>query len=144
MVNHYDFGFVFDQFNSFSSLHRTFLSYFMTLIHKVVSSSQLRDFWQFYLMMSLYNLVSKMLVNRLSQAIENHISHNESTFLRADCYLMGDSYKWASGFWKKNIKVCLIFKVDLDYFFCMIQLFDALWIMNYMLVSFRQWSDSRN
>lgn len=56
-------------FDQFSSLSRSFASYFITLIPKSISIAQLSDFRPIYLVGSLYKLVVKVLDGRLDEVM---------------------------------------------------------------------------
>lgn len=70
-----------NQFHLFASLPRCFTSYFVTLIPKMNSYSQLGNFEPIFLLGS-YKLVAKFLEVRLVEVMDNIISLNQSTFLK--------------------------------------------------------------
>lgn len=77
-----DMVIMFDPFYCFASLPRSFASYFVTLIPKVNSPTQLDDFRPISLVELLYKLVAKVLVATPEPVMEKPIAHNQSTFLK--------------------------------------------------------------
>jgi hypothetical protein len=67
---------MFDQFHANESLPRSMLAYFMTLIPKVSSLLELKDFRPISLLGSLYKLLAKVLARRLSSVINAIISQS--------------------------------------------------------------------
>ena len=75
-------GVVFEQFHYFSSLPRSFASYFITLISKVKCPSHLSEFRLISLVGSFYKPVDKVLAIRLRMVMDKLISPNQLTFIK--------------------------------------------------------------
>jgi hypothetical protein len=73
---------MFDQFHGNSTLPKSFLSYFITLIPKVSSPCSLSDFRPISLLGCLYKIISKVLAKRLALVMDSVISSNQSAFIK--------------------------------------------------------------
>lgn len=71
-----DLGVMFSQFHHFATLPHNVSSFFVTLMPKVDSPSQLGDFRPIYLVGSLYKIISNVLVSRLPSVMDTLISFN--------------------------------------------------------------------
>jgi hypothetical protein len=108
-------GVMFDQFYSTATLPRSFSSYFITLIPKVVSPFRIGDFRPISLVGSLYKLVAKVLAGRLAKVIDKLISPNQSAFIRGRQLVDGVvAVNEIIDLAKQSRKECLIFKVDFE------------------------------
>jgi hypothetical protein len=110
-----DLRIMFDQFHGNSCLPKSFLSYFVTLIPKVNSPSQISDFRPISLLGCLYKIIAKVLAKRLAKVIDSVISPNQSAFIKGrnlvdGVLVVNEIVDWA----KKAKKECLIFKVDFE------------------------------
>ncbi|WJX46909.1 hypothetical protein P8452_33654 [Trifolium repens] len=110
-----DFRILFDQFHGNSTFPKSLLSYFVTLIPKVCSPISLSDFRPISLLGCIYKIIAKVLAKRLANVMDSIISSNQSAFIKGRNLLDGvlivnEMVDWV----KKNKKECLIFKVDFE------------------------------
>lgn len=103
------------QFQQFSTLSCGFSCFFVTLIPKVDCPSQLGDFTPISLVRSLYKILSKVLVSRLSSVMDKPISPNQFVFLKGrllvdGVVIMNELVVLV----KHSRKYCLLFKVDFE------------------------------
>ncbi|MCI29558.1 RNA-directed DNA polymerase (Reverse transcriptase), partial [Trifolium medium] len=75
-------GVLFDQFFVTADLPRSFSSYFITLIPKVISPLSIGDFRPISLVGSLYKIIAKVLATRLANGMDKLISPNQSAFIK--------------------------------------------------------------
>jgi hypothetical protein len=106
---------MFDQFHGNSSIPKSLLSYFVTLIPKVSSPSSLSDFRPISLLGCLYKIISKVLASRLAKVMDSIIAKNQSAFIKGRQLVDGvlivkEVVDWV----KKAKKECMIFKVDFE------------------------------
>lgn len=78
----------FDQYHGNEVFPKSLLAYFGTLIPKMTTSLTLKEFRTMSLLGNLYKLLSKVLVARLSKAMNSIISKSQSAFLKRR-YLVG-------------------------------------------------------
>jgi len=105
----------FDQFHANEVLPKGMLAYFVTLIPKVSSSLELKDYRPISLLRCLYKLLAKVLARRLAGVMNSIISPNQSTFLKGrhlvdGVLVVNELVDYA----KRSKKECLIFKVDFE------------------------------
>lgn len=106
---------MFDHFYHSATLPRGFSSYFVTLIPKVHSPSNLGDFRPISLLGSLYKLVAKVLAGRLAPVMDKIISSNQFAFIKGRQLVDGVvAVNEIIDFARKAKKDCLIFKVDFE------------------------------
>ena len=106
---------MFDQFHANEVLPKSMLAFFVTLIPKVSSPLELKDFRPISLLGSLYKLLAKVLARRLAGIMNSIISSSQSTFLKGRHLVDGGLVvNELVDFAKKAKKECLIFKVDLE------------------------------
>jgi hypothetical protein len=96
-------------------LPKSMLSFFVTLIPKVSSPLELKDFRPISLLGSLYKLLAKVLARRLAGIMNSIISSSQSAFLKGrhlvdEVLVVNEIVDFA----KKAKKECLIFKVDFE------------------------------
>ncbi|MCH86627.1 LINE-1 reverse transcriptase like, partial [Trifolium medium] len=110
-----DFRIMFDQFHGNSCLPKSFLSYFVTLVPKVNSPSNISDFRPISLIGCLYKLIAKVLAKRLAKVIDSVVALNQSAFIKGrnlvDGVLVVNEVVELA---KKTKRECLIFKVDFE------------------------------
>jgi len=73
---------MFDQFHANERFLKSMLAYFVTLIPKVSSPCELKDFRPISLLGSLYKLLAKVLAKRLAGVMNSTISPSQSAFLK--------------------------------------------------------------
>lgn len=111
----YEVRIMFDQFFGNDCLPRCLLSYFLTLIPKVKSPQGLSDFRPISLLGCWYKILSKVLANRLANAIGNLIPKTQSAFLKGRQLVEGVVVvNEVIDYAKKMGKECLILKVDFE------------------------------
>lgn len=105
----------FDQFHGNEVLAKCLLSYFITLIPKVKSSSSLKEFRPISLLGCLYKILAKVLAGRLAKVMNSVISKYQSTFLKGrklvDGVLIVNEVVELT---KLRNRECLILKVDFE------------------------------
>ena len=106
---------MFDQFYANEVLPKSMLAFFVTLIPKVSSPLELKDFRPISLLGCLYKLLAKVLVRRLASVMNSIISPSQSAFLKGrhlvdEVLVINELVDYA----KKANKECLIFKVDFE------------------------------
>jgi len=106
---------LFDQFHANEVLPRRMLAYFVTLIPKVSSPLELKDFRPISLLGCLHKLLAKVLARRLAGVMNSIISPSQSAFLKGRTLVDGvlvvnELVDYA----KRAKKECLIFKVDFE------------------------------
>jgi hypothetical protein len=106
---------MFDQFHANVVLPKSMLAFFVTLIPKVSSPLELKDFRPISLLGSLYKLLAKVLARRLACVRNSIISPSQSAFLKGrhlvdGVLVVNELVDYA----KKTKKKCLIFKVDFE------------------------------
>lgn len=110
-----DFGEMLAKFQQFATPPRSFTSFFPTLIPKIDSLSQLGDFRPISLVESLYKIIFKILVARLTSVMDKLISHNKYAFLK--CIILVDGVVDVNelvDLVKRRKKFHLLFKVDFE------------------------------
>ena len=106
---------MFDEFHANEVLPKCMLAFFVTLIPKVSSPMELKDFRPIYLLGSLYKLLAKVLARRLAGVMNSIISLSQSAFLKGRHLVDGVLVvNELVDFAKKIKKECLIFKVDFE------------------------------
>lgn len=80
---------MFDQFHTNEVLPKGMLSYFVTLIPKVSSPLELKEYKPISLLGCLYKLLVKVLARRLTVVLNSIISQNQSPFLRVGIWWVG-------------------------------------------------------
>jgi len=106
---------MFDQFHVDEVPPRCMLAYFVTLIPKVSSPFELKDFCPISLLGSLYKLLAKVLARRLAGVMNSIISSTQSAFLKGRNLVDGVLVvNELVGYPRKVKKECLIFKVDFE------------------------------
>jgi hypothetical protein len=73
---------MFDQFHANDVLPKGMLAYFVTLIPKVSSPLDLKDYRPISLLGSLYKLLAKVFARRLAAVMNSIISPTQSAFLK--------------------------------------------------------------
>ncbi|GAU35310.1 hypothetical protein TSUD_389350 [Trifolium subterraneum] len=124
---------LFDKFFVKADLPRSFSSYFITLIPKVHSSFNIRDFNPISLVGSLYKIIAKVLAKRLTKVMDKLISPNQSAFIKGRQFVDGVlAVNEIIDLAKKSRKECLIFKVDFE------KAYDSVsWnFLDYMMIRF--------
>ncbi|MCH87373.1 LINE-1 reverse transcriptase like, partial [Trifolium medium] len=110
-----DIQIMFDQFHGNSCLPKSLLSYFVTLVPKVNSPSDISDFRPISLLGCLYKLIAKLLAKRLAKVIDSVIAPNQSAFIKdrnlVDGVLVVNEVVELA---KKTKRECLIFKVNFE------------------------------
>lgn len=106
---------MFDQFHANEILLKSMLAFFVTLIPKVSSPLELKDFRPISLLGCLYKLLAKVLARRLACVMDSIISTSQSAFLKGrhlvdGVLVVNELVDYA----KKLKKECLIFKVDFE------------------------------
>jgi len=106
---------MFDQFHANETLPKSMLAFFVTLIPKVSSPLELKDFRPISLLGCLYKLLAKVLARRLASVMNAIISPSQSAFLKGrhlvdGVLVINELVDYA----KKVNKECLIFKVDFE------------------------------
>lgn len=106
---------MFDQFHANEVLPKGMFSYFVTLIPKVSSPMELKEYRPISLLGSLYKLLAKVLARRLAAVMNSIISPTQSAFLKGrhlvdGVLVVNELVDYA----KKAKKECLIFKVDFE------------------------------
>jgi hypothetical protein len=111
----YDVRILFDQFHGNESLPRSLFSYFITLIPKVHSPQELREFRPISLLGSIYKLVAKVLAARLAKVIGLLIPSTQSAFIKGRSLVEGVvAVNETIDYAKKARKSCLVLKVDFE------------------------------
>jgi len=96
-------------------LPKSMLAFFVTLIPKVSSPLELKDFRSISLLGCLYKLLAKVLARRLACVMNEIISHSQSAFLKGRTLVDGVLVvNELVDYVKKLKKECLIFKVDFE------------------------------
>ncbi|MCH82649.1 cysteine-rich receptor-like protein kinase, partial [Trifolium medium] len=93
-------GVLFDQFFVTTDLPRSFSSYFITLIPKIISPLSIGDFRPISLVGTLYKIIVKVLATRLAKVMDKLISPNQSAFIKGTQFGFG-------GQWRSWIKACV-------------------------------------
>ena len=106
---------MFDQFHANEVLPKGMLAYFVTLIPKVSSPLDSKEYRPISLLGCLYKLLAKVLARRLAAVMNFIISTSQSTFLKGrnlvdGVLVVNELVDYA----KKAKKECLIFKVDFE------------------------------
>ncbi|MCH81438.1 ribonuclease H protein, partial [Trifolium medium] len=73
---------LFDQFHGTATLPKSFSSYFVTLIPKIVSPFSLGDFRPISLLGRLYKIIAKVLTERLSRVMDSLVETTQSAFIK--------------------------------------------------------------
>jgi hypothetical protein len=108
-------GIMFDQFYASEVLPKNMLAFFVTLIPKVSSPLELKDYRPICLLGCLYKLLAKVLARRLAGVMNTIISPSQSAFLKGRHLVDGVLVvNELVDFAKKAKKECLIFKVDFE------------------------------
>jgi hypothetical protein len=105
---------MFDQFHANEALPKGMLSYFVTLIPKVSSPLDLKEYRPISLLGCLYKLLAKVLARRLAAVLNPIISQNQSAFLKGrnlvdGVLVVNELVDYA----KKAKKECLISRLTL-------------------------------
>jgi len=106
---------MFDQFHANEVLPKGMLAYFVTLIPKISSPLDLKDYRPISLLGCLYKLLSKVLARRLAVVMNSIISQSQSAFFKGrhlvdGVLVVNELVDYA----KKSKEECLIFKVDFE------------------------------
>jgi len=106
---------MFDQFHVNEVIPKSMLSFFVTLIPKVSSPLELKDFRPISLLGCLYKLLAKVLARRLAGVMNSIISSSQSAFLKGRnlvdrVLVVNELVDYA----KRAKRECLIFKVDFE------------------------------
>jgi len=106
---------MFDQFHANEVVPRSLLAYFVSLIPKVNSPLELKDFRPISLLGCLYKLFSKVLARRLAKVMDSIISSSQSTFIKGRNLIDGVLVvNELVVFAKKSKTECLTLKVDFE------------------------------
>lgn len=106
---------MFDQFHANEILLKSMLAFFVTLIPKVSSPMDLKDFRPIFLLGCLYKLLAKVLARRLERVMNSIITPAQSAFLKGRHLVDGVlAINELVDYAKKAKKECLIFKVDFE------------------------------
>lgn len=106
---------MYNQFHANELLSKCMLAFFVTLIPKVSSPLELKDFRPISLLGCLYKLLARVLVRRLASVMNSIISPSQSVFLKGRhlvdrILVVNELVQYA----KKAKQECLIFKVDFE------------------------------
>ena len=73
---------VFSDFHARGKFEKSLNASFITLILKLPSATNLKDFYPISLVGGIYNMIAKIFANRLKSVMEKLISKSQSAFIR--------------------------------------------------------------